>query len=193
MALTCLLTVFLLGENRQFNEKLIVSYSTQKQVAKDDLLALKVYFGNNVQTQKLKEKYHLQFKLERLDDYNVLVIYPINSLNLRNDLLLRLGPLFPNMFAVKMSADQEKKMLTNTITQTTSPTVQGKVQVLKPQREENDLELQWIVLLLVSAVGLILSIRNRKKLATLKQGQEDMQNNQEKIETEIDMMGAHNA
>jgi len=197
VALTCLITVFLWGEHRTLNEKLIVSYSTDKQAVQDDLFALKVYFSENDETRILQEKYHLQSKLERLDSYTVLVIYPITSHSLRNELILSLSPLFNDMFSIQYKADtldgKEIAVKKTAVTAIERSQNVKKTQVLKSEKKENDNTLQWSALLLLFVVGLILLIRNRKKLATLEEGQKDMQNNQEKIETEIHTMGAKNA
>ena len=201
LALIYLLTVFLFAENpsienTSINEKLLLGYSTQEQVSKDALLTLKIYFRENSHLALLQEQNDLQFKIERLGDYHVTVIYPIHSLAVRNDLLLNLSPLFSDMIYI----DRQNEVLLAEATSVKSVSVQKttvkakhlkKSQNTKPKN--SDLGLQWIALLLLFIVGLVLLIRNRKKLSNIKEGQEDMQHNQNKIETQINTLGAKNA
>ena len=207
LALIYLLTVFLFAENpsienTSINEKLLLGYSTQEQVSKDALLTLKIYFRENSHLALLQEQNDLQFKIERLGDYHVTVIYPIHSLAVRNDLLLNLSPLFSDMIYI----DRQNEVLLAEVTSVKSVSVQKpkqkiemktKTEHLKKSQntkpKNSDLGLQWIALLLLFIVGLVLLIRNRKKLSNIKEGQEDMQHNQNKIETQINTLGAKNA
>ncbi|NOR56390.1 MAG: hypothetical protein GQ531_09300 [Sulfurovum sp.] len=178
------------------NEKLLLGYSTQEEVSKEALLALKIHFIDNQHLAQLQAQNDLHFKVERLGDYYVTVIYPIHSLEVRNDLLLNLSPLFSDMFymdsqeEVLLAEAESDKSLSLKVPTNKTKQLQ-KSQNLKPKNA--DLGLQWLVLLLLSTVGLIILVRNRKKLSKIKQGQDDMQDNQKKIEIEINTVGAQNA
>ena len=96
---------FLFGEvgiSKNISEKLIVSSSKVDKVAEENLLKLKIYFVENPATRILQEKHHLKIEMETLDEYKVVVIKTIDSLALRNELLILLSPLFKDIFYVKV-------------------------------------------------------------------------------------------
>jgi len=172
-----------------FSEKLIVHYSKNENHAKEELLKLKVYFIENAATRTLQEKYNLQLDIEMLGDYHMVLIKPISSLDLRNELIIILAPVFKNIFFI------DYKESTPSIIK--KPKVS---QVLLPREEKktalsfiDEIGLQWLALLLLSFVGLLLSIASRKKIIHLGNKQQDLKKKQTDIETEIKKLGSKHA
>ncbi|SFV68807.1 hypothetical protein MNB_SV-13-696 [hydrothermal vent metagenome] len=155
----------------------------------ESLESLKKYCQDNEILRTLQEKHHLTIKMERLGDYNVTVISPIESISVRNTLFIILSPVFEDIFyveqALKVPHGISKK--------------EKNISVLKVKHEEKILwmyygiGLQWIALLLLSGIGLILSIKSRKRIALLIESQNDLQMEQHKMEKDIKALGGDSA
>jgi hypothetical protein len=176
-----------------FSEKLIVSSTKKENLSQENLLKLKVYFSENPRTRDLQEIYNLQFAIEKLGSYSVTTIKPIESLSLRNELLILLTPIFKDIFFID-STPKIQKVVKENFTQ-----VNQKVHVAKTaiEKKENSLideiGLQWVALLLLSIIGLVLSLLSRRKIAKLDETQRDLKVEQKKIEIEIRNLGAQDA
>ena len=176
-----------------FSEKLIVSSTKQEKLSQDNLLKLKVYFIENPRIKELQLTYNLQFAIEKLGSYNVTTIKPIESLSLRNELLILLAPMFKDVYFIDYTPTIQK-VLKADITQ-----VNQKVHVVKTaiEKKENSLideiGLQWVALLLLSIIGLVLSLLSRRKIAKLNETQKDLEVEQKKIEREIRNLGVQDA
>lgn len=201
IALFGILSVFLFAQStdsERINEKLLLGYSTQAKVTQEAHLALKLYFQEKSHLAALQKENDLQFKMVRLGTYHVTVIYPIHSLKLRNDLLLNLSPLFSDIIAIDRE-DTPSLADTTSLQNVPAKAVQKKVKKTEVKKKKNpstrnfDLSLKWLFLALLASVGLVLSIRRRKKLRTIKEGQEHMQNKQKNIETQINTLGEKHA
>ncbi len=175
--------------SHDFSEKLIVSASKSEVTANNELLKLKVYFIENPTTRLLQEKYDLQIEMEKLDNYYVAVIKPINSLSLRNELLISLTPMFQNIFFIDYKERIFKSNQKMSVPKYSTPLAKKKKEV----SYINEIGLQWLVLLLLSVVGLILSVRNRRKIKKLSKRQKNLTVEQNKIEKEIKKLGAEDA
>jgi len=176
-----------------FSEKLIVSSTKQEKLSQDNLLKLKVYFIENPRIKELQLTYNLQFAIEKLGSYNVTTIKPIESLSLRNELLILLAPMFKDVYFIDYTPEIQKVVKAD-ITQ-----VNQKVHVVKTaiEKKENSLideiGLQWVALLLLSIIGLVLSLLSRRKIAKLNETQKDLEVEQKKIEREIRNLGVQDA
>ena len=176
-----------------FSEKLIVSSTKQEKFSQDNLLKLKVYFIENPRIKELQSTYNLQFAIEKLGSYNVTTIKPIESLSLRNELLILLAPMFKDVYFIDYTPEIQKVVKAD-ITQ-----VNQKVHVVKTaiEKKENSLideiGLQWVALLLLSIIGLVLSLLSRRKIAKLNETQKDLEVEQKKIEREIRNLGVQDA
>ena len=176
-----------------FSEKLIVSSTKQEKLSQDNLLKLKVYFIENPRIKELQLTYNLQFAIEKLGSYNVTTIKPIESLSLRNELLILLAPMFKDVYFIDYTPEIQKVVKAD-ITQ-----VNQKVHVVKTaiEKKENSLideiGLQWVALLLLSIIGLVLSLLSRRKIAKLNETQKDLKVEQKKIEREIRNLGVQDA
>lgn len=178
--------------SNDISEKLIVSGDKNSTVTQMYLLKLKMLFIGNSQTRALQEKYNLKLEIETLDVYTMVVIKPINSLALKNELLVFLSPLFPNIFSIE---DHKKEtigpgsMKESIImkTQTAPPPNNTMHQVKTLVRKVG---LEWTALLLLSIIGLTLSLKSRRKMSSLENIQKDLIRKQEAIENEIKNLGA---
>jgi hypothetical protein len=151
-------------------QKLIIPSSTTEV----SLEAIQKYCDEDETMHSLQEKYDFHIKIQRLGDYNVTVITPLKSIALRNTLFIMLSPLYKDIFYIKVT-DREN----------TYPLV-----------EEDSvgwiyygIGLQWIVLCILSLVGLILSIQSRIKIGQLMKSQDKLQKEQKKMEEEIKSLG----
>jgi len=82
------------------SEKLIISADTNISTAQMHLLKLKMFFLENTQTRALQENHNVTLSIETLDDYSMVVIKPIKTVALKNELLLLLSPHFSDIFAI---------------------------------------------------------------------------------------------
>jgi hypothetical protein len=180
--------------SEQSVEKLIVSSSKDEAVIEENLLKLKVYLLENPSTRMLQEKYALDVKMEHFAQYNAVVISPIDSLDLRNALLVLLSPVFPDIFYIeetKVSTSKKDKLAKSPTVIQPRPT-----RHTSNKTEENwvnEIGLQWLAIWLLAVVGLVLSIRSRRKMAHLNKTQTEIKANQTKIEKEIKALGDEDA
>jgi len=180
--------------SKDISEKLIVSGDKNSTTTQMNLLKLKMVFIGNSQTRALQEKYKLNLEIETLDAYTMVVIKPIRSLALKNELLLFLSPLFPNIFSIEdhkremtgsESMKESKIMKTHIIPPHTNTMHQANILI-----EELGIGLEWIALLFLSVIGLTLSLNSRSKMASLENIQKDLSRKQEEIENKIKNLGA---
>lgn len=179
--------------SKDISEKLIVSGDKNSTTTQMHLLKLKMVFIGNSYTRALQEKYKLNLEIETLDEYTMVVIKPIRSLAVKNELLLFLSPLFPNIFSIEdykremtdpESMSKSKIMKTHDIVPHTNTMMhQAKVLI-------EEIGLEWTALLLLSIIGLTLSLNSRSKMASLENIQKDLSRKQEEIENEIKNLGA---
>jgi len=169
--------------------KLIVSGDKNSTTTQMHLLKLKMYFMQNAHTRALQEQYKLSLEMETLGDYTMVVIKPIKSLAVKNELLLLLSPLFPDIFSIE---DNKKSMQNpnslHTI-KTDAPSIDTNI-IHQAEGLIEEIGLQWIALLLLSIIGLTLSLNSRRKMASLESTQQDLSRKQEQIEKEIKNLGA---
>jgi len=189
--MSCTMTLLFSASSasEHFSEKLIVHYSKNENNAKEELLKLKVYFIENAATRKLQEKYNVQLDIEMLGVYHMVVIKPIVSLDLRNELIIILAPVFKNIFFIDYKESTPSIIKKHKVSQ-----------VLLPRKEKktalsfiDEIGLQWLALLLLSFVGLLLSIASRRKIIHLGNKQQDLKKKQTYIETEIKKLGSKHA
>lgn len=186
-----ILFLLTLSFSQDISEKLIVNGDANSTVSHMHLLKLRMYFLENAQTRELQEKYKLNLEMETLGEYTMVVIKPIRSLAVKNELLLFLSPHFPDIFSTE---DHERKM-TSFHSMKESKTVKTQVS----SRAENtmhqaeswieEIGLQWIALLILSVIGLTLSLNSRRKMERLEMIQQDLSRKQEEIENEIKNLG----
>lgn len=175
--------------SNNISEKLIVSGDKNSTTTQMHLLKLKMYFMQNAHTRALQEQYKLSLEMETLGDYTMVVIKPIKSLAVKNELLLLLSPLFPDIFSIE---DNKKSMQNpnslHTI-KTDAPSIDTNI-IHQAEGLIEEIGLQWIALLLLSIIGLTLSLNSRRKMASLESTQQDLSRKQEQIEKEIKNLGA---
>ncbi len=178
--------------SKDISEKLIVSGDTNSTMTQMNLLKLKMIFIENPKTRALQEKYKLNLEIETLDAYTMVAIKPIRSLALKNELLLYLSPLFPNIFAIEEhkremtapgSMNESKIMERHTTPPQTNTMHQAKTLI-------EEVGLEWTALLFLSIIGLTLSLKSRSKMASLENIQKELIRKQEEIENEIKNLGA---
>lgn len=176
-------------------EKIVVSSSKSDKVIEEDLLMLKVYFTENSTIQELQKRYHFKIEMEKLEAYKMVVIKPIDSIDVRNKLQVFLAPLFEDIFYIEYIQQAEKATPIQKATSHVS-TPKEKPSVHHAKKEKSffdDIGLQWMLIWILAIVGLVLSIRNRRKLSDLEETQDDLKTKQDEIESEIQTLGEKNA
>lgn len=185
-----LLLSFTLLFGANIHEKLIVSPSKDMHITEENLLTLKVYFHENTYSKELQEKYKLNFTVENLGDYSMVVIKPIEVSSLKKELLVLLHSLFDEMFFIDdlKVVTTEHKVITPK-SNSTLPKAKVEQNILSYWHET--MGLQWIALLILASIGLILSLLNRRKLTHIENVQKDLKLDQKNIENEINNLGAN--
>jgi len=181
----------LFGANihEDLHEKLIVSPSKDVHIVEENLLTLKVYFHENTYSRELQEKHKLNFTVEKLGDYSMVVIKPIEVSSLKNELLILLHPLFDELFFIddlKVVAAKPK------VTRPKHYSAPLKVEQNILLSWYETIGLQWVALLILATIGLIMSLLNRRKLAHIEKVQKDLTSDQKNIENEINNLGEVN-
>jgi hypothetical protein len=176
--------------SKDFSEKLIISTGTNLTQEEETLLKLKIYFIENPILRRLEDEYHLTTSMEKIENYHMVVIKPLDSLDIRNQLLLVLTPIFPNLTFVDNIIHTPPIMQASQAENSVHTTQKGKKR--KQISLFDDLALQWVAIWLLAVIGLLLSLWNRRKLSKLKNTQKDISANQHKIEKEIKHLGAQN-
>lgn len=196
ITLLCSITVLFGSVDRtpDIRQKLIVSSTKHQSVAEEDLLKLKIYATENSNIATLQEKYNLTFSIEHFSNYSSVIISPIKNKNVRNELLVVLSPIFPNMFYVNAA-----KALASVQTKHVAPksTLHNiflhKSQAQKKKSFLEGIGLQWLAIWLLAVGGLLLSIGNRRRMKYMTKKQKEMNMTQEEIAQEIKQLGEHDA
>ena len=182
------------ASHEKFSEKMIIANYTDSALADENFLKLKIYFIEEPDIRVLEEKYHLTPKLEMLGKQQVLVLSPVHSLTVRNQLLILLTPLFPDIFYIDAP---ETIKDTQRYVESDIPEIQkiskGNATKYKAQNWIDQIGLQWIAIWFLALIGLISSLLRRRKIAKLNKTQKDIRSDQKKIEKEIIQLGVDNA
>ena len=171
------------------NQKLIVYTDKNVKNAQESLLKLKVYFIENPNIRALNEVNDLKVELETLGVYTMVVVKPVVSLSVKNTLLMELTPVFPDVFALEDRAQYQ----TDNNAEAFMPVKKHDVKINSVKTFIESIGLQWIALLLLAAVGLLLSILRRKRIFFLDENQKALDIDQKEMENEIQNLGKYNA
>ena len=170
--------------DKHITQKLVVVVTKERRDAKLNLSKLRIFFIDNEKAKRLEEKYHLTLKIETVGDFSLVMIEPIASAKVKNQLLFLLSPYFSDMFMLKENkivcepVDEKRRLAQITVSKNKKSLIR-------------EIGLEWITLFFLSLIGLITSIYNRRKLKTLIESQEKLSFNQEKIESEMDTLGSN--
>lgn len=178
--------------SKNISEKLIISANKNHTIVQMDFLKLKMYFRDNNQMKVLQEIYKLSLEIETVGEYTMVVIKPIQSIAVKNELLVYLSSHFQDIF----SLEENKR-------ETTSPNnLKDSIDLNRPNSSADEsiihqagvlveaIGLQWITLFLLSVIGLTLSLGSRSKMENLEDTQKELRFKQEQIEEEIKKLGA---
>jgi len=177
--------------SEDFSEKIIISLSTNDAQEEETLLRLKMYFIEDPILRNIEEKYHLLTTIDVVENYKIVVIKPLPSREIRNQLLLILVPMFPDIFSVDTPL-MKKVLLSPRDKQVDMSLTKESVDKRKASTVFEGIELQWLAIWALAVMGLLLSLWNRRKLSNLNQTQKDISANQNKIEKEIKHLGVQN-
>ncbi len=184
-----MLCSFTLLLSEGISQKLIVYTDENGKNAQESLLKLKVYFIENENIRVLNESNDFKVELETLGKYTMVVVKPVVSLLVKNTLLLELAPVFPDVFAL----EDRTQYQTDNSSQGVMPVKNDNLKINTIRTVIGTIGLQWIALLLLSTVGLLLSILRRKKLLMLDENQKSLDIDQQEIENEIKNLGKSDA
>lgn len=183
------------GDNRVFQKLLLKSYKSEK-IAQETLLTLKVYFSENSLLRAIKDKNNITLKLEKMEDYYIIVATPILDVDIRNELTTHLQGFSKNIFYINEKGSAP--VLTKVEPLPKNEKKEGSREILKKLTKSvkdrfwvEELPLQWFTLLMLSILGLGLSLINRNKLKKFKEEQELFTTQQNKVENEMKQLGVY--
>ena len=173
--------------------KLIIGGDKDLLQTQANLMKLKISFTEDPELRELQQKYKLKLEMEALGDYAIVTIKPVETSDLKHELLSLLKPMFHDVFFIA-----EKKTEMNSLnTDKESASMKHPASSVNGTKSAvyaflvEEVGLQWLALLLLAVIGLTLSIHNRRKLATLEKTQEDLSIKQKRIEDEIKQLGGY--
>jgi len=164
-------------QEQVISQKLIISSSHTAE----SLEAIEKYCHDNTIIRTLQEKHPFKISMQRLGEYNVTVISPIESISVRNTLFIVLSPIFKDIFYVE---DPQRQISEG------SSITKAEDKILWMYY---GIGLQWVSLLLLSFIGLFLSIKSRSKINELIESQDELLLEQQKMEQEIKSLGGDGA
>jgi len=162
------------------HQKLIIDGYRDSEEARMMLMKTQLYIINNEEIRKIVKIENIKLAIEDIGNYSMVVLKPIESIKIKEHLMLALGSLSPTRFCIEdeytdvstvVKSDKKDIKIWDTM-----------------QKDINNIGLEWIVLLLLSLIGLTASIVNRKKLSLLNSMQKDIIINQKKMENEINSL-----
>ena len=176
-----LLLLFLsLAYGGDIHQKLIIDGYRDLSEAKAMLMESQLYIMNNKNIKMIVKKEHLKLEIETIGDYSMIVLRPIESKDIKERLMLALGKFSPSRFCIE---DEYTDLYAGVESEGSGIAVWDMM-----RSDLSVIGLEWIVLLLLSIIGLTASIVNRKKLSLLNSMQKDIITNQKKMENEINSL-----
>ncbi len=189
----------------------------QKLIVTSDKNLTKVQNSLSLLNNNFQNKYHLDIEVERLGEFNILTIKPIESIKIKNEILFIISPLFSDIFAIDYIKNisyidyiQDEDIDIDFDSEDIFEEIDEEVEIIEIVLEEtnisvaskpldkspkvsmiNQVGLEWLAILLLSFVGLFSSIHNRRKILTLKKKQENLVANQDRIEKDINNLGEY--
>ena len=175
--------------SHEINQKLIVYGEENGTLVQEKFIKLQHYFKENTQANKLQNKHGFILEKEKIDGYNIVVVKPIYSRTVRNELLSIVNPFFPESFTIENRESQKMPL------QKSAGDKKRQKEITKELlsfEERFGIRPEWLAILLLSCVGLGMSLWNRKKLSILKIDQKAFIREQKSMEVEIDQLGEEN-
>ena len=184
-----------------FNQKIIIDVTTEPQSSTYILQEVQDFFQKNTMAKALKLKYNLIITEKFLDGYNLIEIKPIHSLEEKNELKLLLHKTYPQFFIVDNTA-HEKSVVSSSVSsleQTSkNKSVVKEQPVCKPiviQKGKKTNSLfgrifnEWFALIVLAVIGLLLVYRSTRQVAKIKVLQKRLEKHQDRLNTEVDLIG----
>jgi len=168
--------------SHEIDQKLILYGEENAILVQDKFIKLQHYFQKNTQAKNLQKRYGLILEKEYIDGYNVVVIRPIYSYSVKNKLL----SLFPESFAIENREDVKVPLQREPKEQTIPIEI---TRELLSFEERFGIRPEWLAILLLSIVGLSMSLWNRRKLSILKREQKAFREEQKVMEVEMNKLG----
>jgi citrate lyase beta subunit len=185
-------------------QKMIISAEHKTSTAAHVLYELEKFFQEDKHAKELKSKYHFNVEMELLDEYVLVVIKPIQTIFVKNELKLLLQMKYPQAFIVPYS-DKEKNSsvreeVKKIVTETTLPEpiknvrkipkkVVEKKEIIKADSLLPNIANEWLALLVLAIAGLLLVYRSTRQINKIKKLQEKLESYQEKVENQMDYIG----
>ena len=174
--------------SQDIHQELIVGGYDKREIAEVQLAKLDIYFMENGALDALRKKYALKTAVRRIGEYEVVGIAPIDSMDLKNRLLLKLHPFFPGIFFIESKLPTATERKTGYATVTKPRDTASVMNTGKNKDMIDQMGLQWFAILMLSVTGLVLSVFRRKKVLYLQKIQKILGRKQHKIEDEIKHM-----
>jgi hypothetical protein len=187
---------------------MIISATTKTEEAAQALYELEKFFQENNTAKKLSSKHHLELGMELLEDYVLIVIKPIRTVSLKNELKILLQTKYPDAFTVqniykkkiRVSLPEVEKKSDKVTLETVTPknkksikkivknTIDTK-EVIKTDTLINSIANEWLALLVLAFAGLLLVYRSTLQINKIKKLQHKLEAYQEKVGDQMDYIG----
>ena len=195
LKLVCLVCLSLFLSGGEIDQILVLDGDKNSKQANRLLHKIQKQFNTNKDLKKLQEKYHLHIDIEEAYGYKMIVVKPVHTQQLKKELLFYTASIYKDPFFInnrimkkeilkeplplpKQHFKEEKKRDLKTVTQ-------------KPKRKESKqnigdkTDVIWFIVWLLSVVGLIVAVYQRKKLMKLKDIEKEIEYRQDKMSKEI--------
>ena len=185
-------------------QKMIISAEEKTSTSARILYELENFFQEDTHAKELKSKYHLDLEMEVLDKYVLVVIKPIQTVLVKNELKLLLKMKYPQAFMVPNSHKEKKSTVRHKakkiVTETPVPqqiknvrkipkSVVEKKEIIKADSLLPNIANEWLALLVLAIAGLLLVYRSTRQINKIKKLQEKLESYQEKVENQMDYIG----
>ena len=128
-------------------------------------------------------QHHIVYRTQKIKNVYFLTVAPIVSQSIRNQLILALAEVFPGMFFLQEFSNGEENF----------QPVSRKPMLLRTLRPRSSVDWIWFGVLILSFIGLIASIFQRKKMRLFRRDQSILHKNQDRIGHQMDtFMGGDN-
>jgi len=178
------------------NQKIIFDIDKELILAKGKLQQIEWHFSHNPYLAGLQKNHKLQLNIESIETYSAVTLKPIKSVKLKNELLLALKPIFPDILFVENHNKIPIKIKTYNNNDKKNKTAKENLNSSKKSHTYNknnalfsQTDIIWLILLILSSIGLILSIIQRRQLKKIKRSQESLESEQQKLNSDIINLG----
>ena len=176
------------------NQKMIISASKNTFEAQSVFKSVELFFDEQKQ---ILQKYTLQTKIEKLDDYFLVTVSPIKSISLQHELYRQLQTKFSDIFIIDNINMQEIVKKSIKIDSPKQENIRGVSKnetivkkSIKSSKDEKisflqNINNEWFALLALAMAGFMLIARSNNQIGKIKKLQMKLEEVQEKNDKQL--------